>query len=378
MWPDDITSDTSLFTSGGVAFGPRFTVNFQGLYTATPTPEPATWQRISIDRLREAYSSLHEAYPDHSWSYDSANHTFYGTPVMDVITSAPEPLVISATPTGTTNLFMDMFQHYTVNELISAGGQVTEPPTSGAYFVDYSPTEVNLRPGGTPFTEINQDYRMGMQADAPNAITAEQAQEGFDRLTRVHAQNLQAELHRTDDHISYVTQNAVRNIEHVVCVFEPNARTAIQRNMLAEAALGRYEMPLSDNMIMPESNVMRALDDELERQRVHALADYTEEDGRIHVKDQDELHALMNYIEISNPRLICSPPVGKPWSYRVINDKYVYVESELTDKWAECSVRDRYGEYSVPEFLALNRDEPEYRDMCEKINQFWGKEEENE
>ena len=401
MPPDNITSDT-LFASGGVMYGPRVTVHFRDLYTSSPVASGATLEQVSpetgqmvydqlieevvTEQLRRTHEDLTSTYRNFVWSYDSNSSTFYSIPLMGVVTSAPEPLMVASTPSGQSNIFMERINQVTVNELIGVGeATVTRPATSGGYFVDYEPVEISLRPGGNPFVETEQRYRMGVEADADGLVTAQQAAEGFDRLTRIHGQNLQTELHSTDDHISYTVNNAadsVHQLEHVICVFDSDARTAIQRDMLEEAVTGRYDTVLSDNMIMPESNVIRTIDVELERQRVHALADYTEEDGRIHVKDQDELKALMDYIEISNPRVLYPPAPGKSWYYRMMNDKYTYVEEQTKYKdyayTVEYSVYDRYGKYTVTRFLELNRDEPEYRDMCEKINWFNGKDEEDE
>lgn len=371
MGPDDITSDTHWMynqdpssgvalvsnipiSSGGVYLGPRYSVNLDELAMTSTVSDP-----VEIDwgnaELRDA---LHSAF----------------------ITTA-EPMVISSTPNNNDNLFMEMVRNLTVNELI-ADTPDTMPVASGAYFVDREVRAPYVSPGTTlPYDNTEFEYRLGLQADSPQAVTDTMVSEGFSRLSRLHYGDLAAELRGNTDHISYTVNNAVesaRRLEGVDCVFDLDARAAAQREMLSEA-VSDTTVPIG-NMVMPIASVMRAIDEELESQQFCSLTDFCEEDGMIHVRNPEELEALKQYIEVTNPRLYMS--YANPYIFKVFNSKYTYVAQAHADGQnepaIEYSVYDRYGKYTIPEFLSFNRDEPEYRDMCEKINQFWGKEEENE
>ena len=357
MGPDDITSDTHWMynqdpssgvalvsnipiSSGGVYLGPRYSVNLDEL-AMTSTAVEIDWGNA------EARAALHSAF-----------------------VTTTEPMIISSTPNNNDNLFMEMVRNLTVNELI-ADTPDTMPVASGSYFVDREARSPYVSPGTTlPYDNTQVEYRMGLQADSPQAVTDTMVSEGLSRLSRLHRNDLADELRVNTDHISYTVENAVesaRRLEGVECVFDLDARAAAQREMLNEAT-SDTTVPIG-NMIMPIASVMRAIDEELESQQVCSLTDFCEEDGMIHVRNPEELEALKQYIEVTNPRLYMS--YANPYIFKVFNSKYTYVAQAHADGQnepiIEYSVYDRYGKYTIPEFLSFNRDEPEYRDICERI-----------
>lgn len=272
---------------------------------------------------------------------------------------------------------------------IESGGYV--PVTSGttvavgdqqaAYVVDYRDDYYQfMMDGSIVATEHRPEYYLSTRdTDGEvHVIGSADSQQGIEWLMRDHERRLRSLLAEDTEHINYTVAQAAesaRGIHDTTAMYDDFEALARLRNLQLE--------PSADSLLPRSYSTVDSLIEYrfMEKQIVHRLEEYVPEDG-VMTMSPEERRALQTYLNMTNP---CQPAYyngGGPCVYKFWNDKYTYVEQEFDLPDGSTTIKqhvyDRYGKYTIEEFLSLDRQEQEYKDMVNSIKKFYRKGEENE
>lgn len=265
---------------------------------------------------------------------------------------------------------------------VTSGTTVAVGDQQSAYVVDYQDDYHQfMMDGSVVATEHRPQYYLSTRDTngGVHVIGSADSQQGIERLMQDHERRLRSLLAEDTEHINYTVAQAAESARGI------HGTTALFDDFEALASLRNLQLEPSDDSLLPRSysSVDSLIEYRfMEKQIVHRLEEYIPESG-IMTLSPGERHALREYLNMTNP---CQPTYyngGGPCIYKFWNDKYTYVEQEFgradgMGTTIKRRVYDRYGKYTIKEFLLLDRQEPEYKDMVNNIKKFYRKDEDSE